>query len=287
MIHQDQPHDTSPAARARSATGFRASLALIVCGSIMFGILMSTLARPAQSRPVLQWYQIVMGVVVAASIIPGLVMLIIYSSRRRKQLAAAMSQEYARLGFTSIGVPAKGSRDALFRNFAHLPFLKHGSKGISSAASGVLDQTPIELIVHTYIVSTGKSAHTVHHTVASCGCPPGWPTMTMTPEHALHKIAGMLGYTDIRVESEAFNRAWHVKSDDEAFAVTLLSPALQAWMESNSRNESWHIGHGRVCRVRRAVLVPEAIEPFLGGLLELVRLIPPEMQAWESKPPTA
>lgn len=211
------------------------------------------------------------------------VLIIMHAVRReRKQRLIAAEAEYARLGFSCVMAPGKNEREALFQNAAHLSMLRTGSKGLLHVANGVLDETPIEVVEHQYIVSTGKSAHVVRHIVASCECPAGWPVLSLTPEHLLHKIGEVLGIHDIRVESESFNRAWRVKSEDEAFAVTLLSPALQTWMENNSKHESWYIGHGRVCRVRKQSLKPELFEPFMRGLLELVSLIPPEMWAWES-----
>jgi len=283
MRQDDTQPDASPAAIAKTTAGLRVSVALVICGSVVLGFFSATLPpQGAFAHGGGQMRQVALLVVAGILLLAGIVMMIYHSSRRRRLLALALSNEFNRLGFTSITKPPKSERDGLFRNFAHLTFLRHGGKGLSQFASGLLDSTSIEVITHSYVVSTGKSAHTVFHTVASCECPIGWPVLTLTPESFLHRIGEAMGFRDIHLDRDSFNRAWRVKSDDEGFAVTLLSPAIQTWLETNSKHESWYIGHGRICRVQRKQLLPEQYEPFMRGLLELVSMIPDEMFAWDS-----
>ncbi|MBC7773559.1 MAG: hypothetical protein H7210_13775 [Pyrinomonadaceae bacterium] len=262
--------------------------AAVVVG-ISVAVVSFAMAQGQGSQPTAgnAWYHVGVAALIVTPVIVAVVLIARTAARARKQRILALDTEYARLGFAGVTSPAKDQRDSLFQNVVHLSILSTGSKGLVRVASGVVDDTPVEMIEHEYVVSTGKSAHAVQHTVASCECPTGWPVLTLTPENVLHRIGEVLGIHDIRVESETFNRAWRVKGADEAFAVTLLSPAVQTWLENTSRQESWYIGHGRVCRVKQQPLKPEEIETFMRGLVELMSLIPPEMGAWASPSPNA
>ena len=70
----------------------------------------------------------------------------------------------------------------------------------------------------------------------SCSLVPvtSWcPETTIGPEDLFSRIGRSLGFHDIEVESEDFNKAWKVKSADQKFATYLLDPRMMQWLLDN------------------------------------------------------
>lgn len=56
------------------------------------------------------------------------------------------------------------------------------------------------------------------------------PHLTLAREGVLSRLADHLGFRDIEFESEEFNAAWQIKSDDRRFASALIDPRMMAWL---------------------------------------------------------
>jgi hypothetical protein len=72
--------------------------------------------------------------------------------------------------------------------------------------------------------SNGKSTtRTTHHYAVLVVRLPTWlPTVQVTEENVFHRIGGLLGFEDITLESEDFNRRFRVTADDRKLAYDVL-----------------------------------------------------------------
>jgi hypothetical protein len=61
-------------------------------------------------------------------------------------------------------------------------------------------------------------------------CPP----TSIDPENLFTRLADALSFHDIEFESEAFNRAFTVKSADGRFAYNLIDARMMAWLLANA-----------------------------------------------------
>ncbi len=64
------------------------------------------------------------------------------------------------------------------------------------------------------------------------------PHTSIDPENLLTRLADALSFHDIEFESEAFNRAFTVKSADEKFANDLIDARMMTWLLANA-TDSW------------------------------------------------
>ena len=75
---------------------------------------------------------------------------------------------------------------------------------------------------------------------------PGVPDLVIRREGLLDKIAGAIGFDDIDFESEAFSRAFHVKSGDKRFAYGVVHPKMMEFLMAGS-DSAVHIRSGAAC----------------------------------------
>lgn len=182
------------------------------------------------------------AIVVAVLLFIGmLVAATIASSRKMK---AAVDAKFADLGFSLVRKPDQAAKDAVWPAFAAFDQLKYGAKRIEWIARGVVDKRPVIAIKHSYTVSTGQSTATIVHLCFATPCPEPWPMVELKGETVFHRIAGALGKSDLELESPVFNRRWRVSAENEEHGLLLLTPEIQAALESAPAGETWAIGRG-------------------------------------------
>ena len=226
-------------------------------------------------------------VVVGAAVTFGFVLLVVAIAKGSKaaagRQAAAIAEACAPFGLAYQAFAKLEEKDAAFAPFAHLAHLRTGGKGLAWMARSLTGEPPLVLLQHRYVVSTGQTTITVTHTLAALPCPDTWPTLALTPEHLGHRIAGMLGKGDLRLESEEFNKRWFVNADDEDFAAVVLSPEMQAWLVGAPKWATFHIGQGWLICAAKKALKPEALADLVALCEEFSGAIAPELQAWVSR----
>lgn len=223
-------------------------------------------------------------VVVGAAVTFGFVLLIVAISKGSKaaasKQAAAFAEACVPFGLTHTTFAKLEEKDAAFAPFSHLSHLRTGGKGLAWMARSPAGEPPLVLLQHRYVVSTGQTTVQVTHTLAALPCPVTWPPLALTPEHLGHRIAGMLGKGDLRLENDEFNRRWFVDADDEDFAALLLSPEMQTWLVGVPKWVTFHIGRGQIVCAAKKALKPEALADLVALCEEFAGLIVPELQAW-------
>lgn len=93
----------------------------------------------------------------------------------------------------------------------------------------------------------GQTTETHYFAVSSISLPTFLPRLQVTPENILSRLGNAIGLTDIELESEDFNRAFRVHSDDAKFASDVLTPRTMQMLLTRPRF-SWRIeGTDIVC----------------------------------------
>lgn len=85
---------------------------------------------------------------------------------------------------------------------------------------------------YRYTVQSGDNSKTYRFTVALVEVPFRAPHLRIGTENWWSKAKRIVGMRDVEVESTAFNDRYHVRCDDERFAIALLDPPMIAWMLS-------------------------------------------------------
>lgn len=83
-----------------------------------------------------------------------------------------------------------------------------------------------------------QRTETYTHTVVALSLPAGKPTLQVGREGMGRKLLGLVGVRDLQLESEQFNEAFHIKTDNDRFAYDILHPRMMEWMLADQRAQS-------------------------------------------------
>lgn len=206
-----------------------------------------------------------------------LIVIVALASGARRKTDLNLEEVFQNAGLVRQHKPFSSGPDFRWQPFSQLPALKGGPKRVNWAAAGTIEGRDVFAIEHKYVVSTGQVTAVIVHTAVACRCPAFWPAIELKPETFFHRLADRLGASDVKLESERFNRRWRVQTSDPDLALAILTPEAQSMLETAPRPETWHIGDGWIRVVRRAPVKPEELPAYLRRPLDLLALAPPEM----------
>lgn len=126
---------------------------------------------------------------------------------------------------------------------------------------------------YRFIVSTGKSSHTVTYGLAVAHLPSPWPELTIVPEGLEHKIGQLFGGDDIDFESDEFSDRFWVRSEDRKFAYDLLHPRAMEHLLATSWDR-WHVRDQHVCLWKKAAPYASEVKTALDELAGFLDLVP-------------
>ncbi len=179
-----------------------------------------------------------------------------------------------RLGFTYRG---KGDKEFRAR-FTFLAAVPRGAS-IRHVYEGSLDGRPLVVFQSSYMVSTGQAMVQVSHTIYAVEAP-AWPATQIAARNWAGRLFRKLRRpTGLELDDPEFNRRFKLKTDDEDFAIALLSPEMQAFMLSKT-SVKWRIASGRLCMIYSGTLKAGRIETSLQRLQRFWELVPTELEAW-------
>ncbi|HEX6131244.1 MAG TPA: hypothetical protein VF044_05905 [Actinomycetota bacterium] len=140
-------------------------------------------------------------------------------------------------------------------------------RGVEHVLSGEWQGMPVRAFDYWYYdESTDSKGHTSRsYRRFSCAMTPidaACSPVSVSPENVLTRLADVLTFRDIEFESEAFNRAWNVRSDDAAFAHALLDARMIEWLLAEGSSCAFEVVGDRVL-VSSARLDPAAIPSLL------------------------
>lgn len=105
-----------------------------------------------------------------------------------------------------------------------------GSKRVTAQMWRAGDQDSV--FQYQYTVNSGENSTTHRYSAALISVPFSAPHLTISTENWWSKARRVIGLRDIEVESPRFNDRYHVRCDDERFAIALLDPPMIGWMLS-------------------------------------------------------
>ena len=117
--------------------------------------------------------------------------------------------------------------------------------------------------------------HTEEHPYSVLGVDSGaaFPDLSVTPEGFFGRVVGRLTNTDIELESEAFNRAFTVRSADRKFATDVLHPQMMEYL-LRIPDRGWTLRGGWLLAVRPGQHSVEQIDARLTDLDGILDRIP-------------
>ena len=119
---------------------------------------------------------------------------------------------------------------SLVNRFHGAPFGIGSSRAASNVIYGEHDGRPMVAFDYQYTTTSGSGKDrksTTHHcSVLALSMGAVMPELSVQPEGFFGRIVGRLTNTDIEMESEAFNRAFTVRSPHRKFAFDVLHPQM-------------------------------------------------------------
>ena len=158
-------------------------------------------------------------------------------------------------------------------NTVDLPFdlFQRGDRrGVENTLYGETGEMRVRLFdyyfVETHSDGKGTSSTTYPFSCALGEIDADCPHFVLEKEGFLSSLARGLGFRDIETESEEFNRAFKVSSDDRRFAFAMLDPRMMAWLMDEGGIAQYEVmGPLVLCYVKR--IKPPEYE----NLLEVLR----------------
>ncbi|MDP9330953.1 MAG: hypothetical protein M3P11_09985 [Actinomycetota bacterium] len=97
--------------------------------------------------------------------------------------------------------------------------------------------------------------------------------LTITHETLFTRLADALTFHDIEFESEAFNKAYNVKSADKKFANDLIDARMMSWLLAHGDGYSFEVvGEEVLCYCKK--IQPAAFLPLLGTAKAFLDTVP-------------
>jgi hypothetical protein len=157
------------------------------------------------------------------------------------------------------------------------PFGIGSGRQAQDVVAGTVSERPALCFTLRYQTqsSNGKTTQTQTHyyRIYSLGLPKSLPELRVGPEGLLSGIARMMGIHDIEFESEDFNRAYKVKSDDRKFAYDVVNPQMMQFL-LDSRAPGFILIGTNIVRIDHGRLEPATIESTLAYLTAVIEHIP-------------
>lgn len=244
-------------------------------GGLFFLLMMFTVMRPEAAdrsarRP------IAAGHGGAADPSAALELLRSNESPRARRSRNALERLARELGFTYTHKASRTQRKSLSK-LTKLP----EATDIRHILHGELAGAAVTCLQHTYVVSTGQATIPVVTTALLAQAPASWPEVRITPASPLHRLARSVGLSrSLKLDLDAFNQAFVVRSEDEEFALLLLTPAVQELLLTAPTKLRWRIGQGAIRAHARGKMQAKKLTAQLEALQGFLERIPSELHTW-------
>lgn len=138
------------------------------------------------------------------------------------------------------------------------------------------------MVAFEYIYKTeegsGDNRRTVthHYTVVNVKTPADRPLLQVGREGIGSKILGAVGKKDLQLESEEFNKRFHIKCENDKFAYDVLHPRTMQWMLEDPRfqDQPFRFERNNLMCFRKGKLETEAIDGYANYLCDIVERVP-------------
>jgi hypothetical protein len=159
----------------------------------------------------------------------GLVVLVAVLSYRAEQKRRALLQSFA----LSQGWTYTAQDDRWSERFVGTPFGQGDDRTATNILTGRYGDTELVAFDYSYETSStdskgNKSTTTHRYAVCALQLPAPLPGLELAPESAFTRLAGAIGFGDVELESEEFNRHYRVKAGNPKLAYDVLHPRTMA-----------------------------------------------------------
>jgi len=219
--------------------------------------------------------QRIMMVALVATILVIVIGVAIAQTRKRKAVVESIRLAAESLG---LGYLAKADKAFVQAWSAIKPLYKRGSA--ACVVFGDIDPgLRLTAFEHSYVVSTGKSAHRICHSVFAVDTP-AWPTVTLERRGAAAKwFRRVLGRAEPpgAGETEAFSETWRI-TGDQAFAQTLLTDRVRSAIAEPQWAASWWFIGGKLALIGKHTLTEERLRTAVASLARVWDALPAELR---------
>jgi hypothetical protein len=181
-----------------------------------------------------------------------------FEKRRRERLQAFAAQH---------GWTYQQRDDSLLGTYRGEPFGSGEDRKCKYVLRGTYRGRPSTVFEFEYVTYTtdseGRRQRHVHHNmVGLLGLPRVLPWVQVTREGIMHKIGHALGFDDIELESEDFNRRFRVRAEDRKLAYDVLHPRMMELL-LHADGPAWRMENGAILCWTGGRLDLAGIEPML------------------------
>lgn len=214
-------------------------------------------------------------IIVGVSVATAVIFAVFLWRRARSETSgrATRAREIAeQIGLT---YEARGPK-SLRKDFRHLPQIKgHGQ--VKHVLRGTICDRPLVGFEYSYLVSAGQVMVTMAYAIYALDAPDHWPRLRISRSNYFTRLFSRLGFgRQLSLESSRFNATMRVRTDDEDFAIAILSPEMQSFL-AEKPTVSWHLGHGRLCLIYHGHLRMQRVEASIDRLQRFWSLLPDEV----------
>lgn len=169
---------------------------------------------------------------------------------------------------------------AFRRSFSDLPGIPDGGKAKHVMRGSIGDRQSV-IFQHTYLVYNGTMMMAINHTIFSTAAP-RWPPVSIAPRSLLSRLAERFGWeSGFHLENAEFNNRFKVKTDNEDFALMLLSAEMQHFI-LDKPGVWWNIKPGRLCLIYNGPLRFGRLDTSISRIERFWSLVPDELEDFVS-----
>lgn len=169
---------------------------------------------------------------------------------------------------------------SLVNRFLGDPFGEGHSRDAEFVLRGEHRGRPVMAFEYSYKETHGtgdeQRTETYTYTVAALSLPAPKPTLQVGREGIGRKLLGLVGVRDLQLESEQFNKTFHIKTDNDRFAYDILHPRMMEWMLADERAQSapFRFERGDLLTWSRGRIDLQKVQWMLEYLCDVVDKVP-------------
>jgi hypothetical protein len=168
--------------------------------------------------------------------------------------------------------------DSMCARWQGAPFGEGDHRRARNVLAGTWKDKPFVSFDYSYQTHSsdghgGRTTTTHHYAVSAVRLPTWLPTLQVTPENMLTRLGNAIGFDDIELESEAFNRAFRVHASDRKFASDVLTPRTMQMLLSRP-HFSWRIEGADIICWQDGEQHPAGVTAAVSTTLDVVAGIP-------------
>lgn len=124
--------------------------------------------------------------------------------------------------------------DPIASVYPHPLFQQGHSRCAPNIMNGTHAGRSVSCFDYQYTVGSGKNSHTYYFLCALVPTPVPFARLCVRPESVADRVFGFLGARDLQLESDEFNRRFHIECDYPRFAFDVLHPrAMEMLLRSS------------------------------------------------------